>query len=579
MTPVSSTSDGEDLRVDARKRIGELLLDAGLVSPDQLREGLSEQQRAGGRLCYHLIRLGHVKTDDLVGFLRDQFGVAAVNLERYRIPADVLRLIPPEFAREHRVVPMHVLGNVLTVAMLDPSRAEEIGMIHEITGLEPEPVVCPQAALDAALARFYPSAGSEGDAAGGGVLDLNEEGDERHAASDSLQRGGGTGEAWLRRIILQAVRRRSREIHLEPAEEGLRARYRVAGVLQDGETAPREFRGEIARHALAVAGVGAMTPGQLPREGRFRIHARTRWLRATLAAFPTLFGERIVIRIVDDSLLARDFQELGMTREVAGEAQRLLSCRHGVVLINAPPGQGGRTLLYNLLLHLKGKGERNIMTLESQVRVPIPGISQTRAGGGSGLDFTVGLHSILLQDPDVVGVTDVPDRATMEMVFAAGRRCLVVALCDFRDNRQALEGIGDAGVGASTQALLLRGLMTQRLLPRLCGACRAPLADPVQLVEGVRDRRVEELAFFTASGCEQCGGTGRSGRVALFELLAMRGELRDRLRRGDPPQMVVEEAQRLGMWTLREDGIVKAAQGLADIGDVLEATADERAAP
>jgi type IV pilus assembly protein PilB len=219
------------------------------------------------------------------------------------------------------------------------------------------------------------------------------------------------------------------------------------------------------------------------------------------------------------------------------------------------------------------------MTLESPVRFPIAGISQTQVGGRSGLDFAAGLQSILHQEPDVVGLTDVPDRATLEMVFAAGRRCLVVALCGFRDNRQALDWIKDAGIGAPTQGLLLRGVLAQRLLPKICSACREPLAEPVRLVEGIRGRGVDELTFYSGSGCEQCGGTGRVGRVAIFELLSFREELRDRLMRGDPSQVLVEEAERLGMWSLREDGILKASQGLVDIREVLEATAADGSVP
>jgi type II secretory ATPase GspE/PulE/Tfp pilus assembly ATPase PilB-like protein len=410
------------------------------------------------------------------------------------------------------------------------------------------------------------------------VLELDEERDARHTALPLEAAGFSTGD-WLRRFVLQAVRRRSREIHLEASEAGLRSRYRVRGVLQDGETAPPELRRGIVRRFLSVAGVPAATSGLAPGEGRFRIHVRGRWLRATLSAFPTLFGERLVIRIVDESLLAREFQELGMSKGVADEAQRLLACRHGVLIVNAPPGQGRRTTFYSMLSHLKGEGGRNIMTLESPVRFPIAGVSQSQVGGAAGLVFSAGLQAILHQEPDVVGLTDVPDRATLEMVFAAGRRCLVVALFGFRDNQQALDWIRDAGVSAATMGLLLRGILAQRLLPKICSACREPLNEPVRLIEGIRGREPDELVFYTGSGCEQCGGTGRAGRVAIFELLSFREDLRDRLLHGDPSQVLLEEAQRLGMWSLREDGILKASQGLVDIREVLEATAADGSIP
>lgn len=563
--------------MDERKRIGELLLDAGAVTAAQLDEALAAQQRSGGRLCYNLIRLGHLKADDLVSFLRDQFGVAAVNLERYQVPQAVLRLIPAAFARQRQVVPLHILGRTLTVAMIDPSRADDIAAIRELTGLEPEPVICPEAALEAALLLYYPLVAPVV-ASGEGVLELDEEGGAHQAALPEAP-AGLSAEEWLRRFVLQAVRRRSREIHLEASETGLRSRFRVRGALQEGEIAPPELRREISRLCLALASVPEAAPGSAPAEGRFRIHVRSRWLRATLSAFPTLYGERLVIKIVDESLLAREFQELGMSKEVADEAQRLLAFRNGVLLVNAPPGQGRRTTFYSMLAYLKGEGGRNIMTLESPVRFPIPGISQSQVGGSSGLDFASGLQSILHQEPDVVGLTDVPDRATLDMVFTAGRRCLVVALCGLRDNQQVLDWIRDSGIGAGTLGLLLRGVLAQRLLPKICSTCRESLAEPVRLIEGIRSRGVDELAFYTGGGCQSCHGTGRAGRVAIFELLSFREVLRERLLRGDPSQILAEEAQRLGMWSLREDGILKASQGLVDIREVLEATAADGALP
>jgi type II secretory ATPase GspE/PulE/Tfp pilus assembly ATPase PilB-like protein len=554
--------------MDARKRIGDLLLDAGVINEAQLREALEEQQRSGGRLCYNLIRLGYLSADTLLGFLRDQFGVAAINLERFQVPEEVLRLIPASFARERRIVPLHVLGRTLTIALLDPSRADDIAAVREITGLDPEPLICPQASLEAALRRLYPPGAAD---AAGGVLELGDEGEMRRLLSAEPPPEGFAAEDWLRRFVLQAVRRRSREIHLEATDSGLHARFRVRGVLQEGETVPPAAAHDVVQRALLIAGCH---PGDtaLPAAGRLRLRVFSRWLRATLSSFPTLLGERIVIKIVDEVLQAREFQELGMSEEVAGEAQRLLAQRAGVVLVGAPPGQGRRTTFSSLLSFLAAGGGRNVMTLENPVRYPLAGVAQCQVGGRAGLDFAAGLQSLLQQDPDVVGLTDVPDRATLEMVFVAARRCLVVALCEARDTLEALVWMRDAGISASALGLSLRGVIAQRLLPKLCVSCRERLREPPLLLEGIRGRDPGELTFSTAPGCAACGGTGRSGRVAIFELLACRDEVRDRLLRGDAPRLVAEEAQRLGMWTLREEGIHKASEGLVDIREVIEAT-------
>jgi type IV pilus assembly protein PilB len=334
-------------------------------------------------------------------------------------------------------------------------------------------------------------------------------------------------------------------------------------------------RREIAERAVALAGCPPAGAVPLPAEGLLRIRVRNRWLRATLASFPTLHGERLVLKIVDETLQAREFQELGMSHEVAGEAQRLLAHRSGVVLIAAPQGQGRRTTLSSFLSFLAAGGGRNVMTLENPVRFPIPGVAQSQVGGRTGLDFATGLQSLLHQEPDVIGLTDVPDRATLDMVFGAARRCLIVALCEARDTLQALAWVRDAGISPAAQGLQLRGLLAQRLLPKLCSSCREPLAEQPRLLEGIRGHDEGELIFYSGAGCAACGGSGRDGRVAIFELLAVREELRDRLLRGDPLQLVVEEAQRMGMWTLREDGLLKASQGLVDVREVLEATSEE----
>lgn len=561
--------------MDERKRIGDLLRDAGIVTEAQLEAALAEQRRSGGRLCYNLIRLGHLRADDLVGFLRDQFGVAAVNLERYQVPEEVLRLLPSSFARERRIVPLHVLGPTLTVAMVDPSRADDIAAVREITGLEPEPVITPEAALEAALERFYPTAPGAGGAEGA-LLDLGDEARAR-ALLAPTPAGGLDAEDWLRRALLMAVRRRTREIHLEPLEEGLRVRYRVRGELQDGDLIPAEVRDRVTRRARSLAGAGARG-GSLPAEGRFRLNIRGRRLRATLSAMPTLHGERIVVKILDESLLAREFQELGMSKEVADETQRLLMSRTGLVLLCAPPGQGKTTTFYSFLTFLRGEGGRNVMTLECPVRFPLAGVSQTQVGGDTGLDFGSGMQAALHQEPDVIGLAELPNTEALEMALATSRRCLVVARSPLRDCEQALAWLREVGASPGTLGLLLRGILAQRVLPKLCTACREPLAETVPLLEGVRDARIEELSFYAADGCGQCGSTGRVGRVAVFELLSFRGELRDKLLRGEPGRVIVDAAQRLGMWTLREDGVLKASRGLLDVRELLEAMGSEEPA-
>ncbi len=558
---------------EEKKRIGELLVKAGLVSESQLQTALKEQEKQGGRLCYNLIRLGTLRADDLLGFLREQFGVAAINLEHFQIDRSVLNLVPEDFAREHGVVPLHLLDNTLTVAMVDPSWQDGIRTLQDLTGFEIDPIIAPESCLETAVRHYYGSPPSEGTFfSAEGVLNLGEEGEEKHLYTQEPSSEGYSPEGWLKRFVLQAIKRRSREMHLEPVEEGLRVRFRISGRLQEGEVAPKRSRSAVIQRALNLARIDTNASGRVPLEGRVRINVRKRWLRANLSSFPTLYGERLVVRIMDESLIDREMQELGMSKEVADEARRILSLEHGVFLISAPPNQGKTTTLYSFLNYLKSEEGKNIMTLENPVHFPLAGVSQSQLVHGSGLDFSTGLQALLRQEPDVVGLSDIPDAKTLRMLLNASRQCLVIGLCNFPDNLQALEWIRDCGISRTTQALLIRGLLAQRLLPKICSDCRETLTEPVHIMEGIREKRPEELVFYAGRGCGRCNETGGAGRLGLFELLSFRGGLRDHLAEGSAPQIIYEEAQRQGMRPLREDGIVKATQGLVDVREVLDAT-------
>lgn len=560
-----------------KRKIGDLLLGAGLVTEEQLQDALEEQERHGGRLCYNLIRQGSIRADDLLRFLREQFGVAAVNLDHFSIEPAVLDRLPGEFARSRRVIPLHLLEETLTVAMADPWHREVIEELQEVTGMKIDPLIAPEATLANAIARYYPLGGpGEGPVAEEGLLTLTDETEERRFHQSGPLPEGRSGEEWLKRFVLQAIKRRSREVHLEPVEHGLQVRFRVGNKLCEGETLPPVVGREVALRSLALAGIDLRASANGPMEGRLGIAVRQRKLRATLSSFPTLYGERLVLQIMDDTLRERDFQELGMSPEVADELSRILGMRNGLLLVSAPPGQGRKTTFYGLLNHLRSDGGRNIMTLEYPLQYPLAGVSQTQVSFVGGMDFYSGLKSLLRQNPDVTGLTDINDCRTLELVFTAARQCLVVGLCSFWDTLQVLEWMASCGIGAAMQSHLLRGLLVQRLLPRICSHCRVSLEAPANLVEGIRDRTPEELTFYSGEGCEHCGQTGREGRLGIFELLSLRSALRELLAEGREGRILYDEAQRQGMRTLQEDGLLKASQGLVDVRDVLEATREGR---
>jgi len=557
---------------EEKKRIGDLLLEARVITEEQLQQALEEKKARGGRLCFNLIRLGALKADDLLQFLSEQFGVAAVNLDHFHVGGEIVELIPRKFALEEKVVPLHLLDDTLTVAMVDPGSGEIVEKLGEITGMKVDPLIAPEASLVSALEKYYGGGGGVRPVGAEGVLRLGEEKEERRLYRSTPPREGYTDEDWLKRFFLQAIKSRSREIHLEPTADGLRARFRSGGRLSKGETAPVGRLRGIVDFGLGLAGIDSGSSTGSPMEGRLKVVVRKRDLPVTLSSFPTIHGERLVFKIMDDVLVGRGLQELGMSKEIADEVGRVLNMQTGVFFVNAPPGQGKKTTLYSLLDCLRKEEGRNIMTLEHPVQYPVADVSQTQVSFGQGVDFYHGLKSLFRQNPDVVGLTDVSDCRTLELVFTAARQCLVIGLCSFWDNRQALEWIRNCGVSPATQADLIRGLLVQRVLPRICSSCRENLEAPVELIEGVRDKSPEDLVFYTGVGCRKCGQSGRSGRLGIFEFLNFHFSVRDLMARNTEVQIVYDEALRQGMWSLQEDGIMKATQGLVDVRDVLEST-------
>lgn len=559
---------------EARKRIGDLLLDAGIVSEEDIQNALLEKENSGGRLCYNLMRIGALKADDLLVFLREQFGVAAVNLDSFQLEKKVVDLLPQDFAIRRQVVPLHVFDNTVTVAMVDPGRTEIVEEIEKLTGMGVDPLITPQASLEKALERYY---GPQGGLAGGDrvpSLVVEDEAKAQHLYLQNVPAGGLSPEDWLKRFFLQAIKRRAREFHLEPRKTGLCSRYRVEEKLRDGETAPPDMSDAITEMIMKTARMdrGGSTA---PHEGRMVINVKNRSLNAELSSYRTILGSRIVFRILDEGILGKGFQELGMSKDISDDLGRILGLGTGLFLISAPPGGGKRTTFYNILNYLSSDRGRNIMTMEHPVQYPVEGINQTEVSFGQGVDFYFGLKSLLHQNPDVVALSDISDCRTLELAFHAARQCLVIAMAGFGDNIQAFDWISNCGISRDALSRLLRGLLVQRVLPRLCNKCREQIDPPEELVEGVRDKRREELTFYHGSGCQSCGRTGKSGKIGIFEMLSLRFTLRDILARGGDYQVLYDEAQRQGMWTLREDGTVKATQGLVDVRDVLDATRDE----
>ncbi len=549
------------------KRIGQVLIEAGLITEVQLAEALEMQQREGGRICSNLVRLGFLSADDLLRFLSGQFGVAALNIAHYRIPATVLALLPADLARRRRVVPLNVFEGNLTLAMEDPRDASAVEEVERATGLKVDPLITPSTVLQEALRRYY--AADEGAPGGGGrkVLSLDEKSDHP-AVFDAREAPGDLSPLnWLKRIIFLAIKKRSREVHLEPREGDMALRFRVGQRLVAGEDLPSDAGRGIADVLLAYGGCGAAGSCRA-REGWLTVKVKNHDLKLIFSIFPVIHGRRTLIRLADEGLLKRPLREQGMSEAEERGIRGVLAGRKGLYLVAAPAAQQRRWMMYQLIELVHDEGT-NVFTVEPQVLFPLAGVNQTVYADRRGCQRHEVLEAALRQEPDVLGLADLDDPRLVDGVWEASSRSLVIGTMPLADTGEALAWLQREHRHPLALAHLLLGILSVRFVPALCPRCRRPMSVKMEMIEGTRDMKPEEMKFQEAPGCEHCERTGRMGQIGLFESLIVDGEVRDLLAAETPAKVVHEEAQRRGMRTIFEDGLAKAARGEVDPRDVL----------
>ncbi len=551
------------------KKIGEILLEAGLVTEPQMQEALERQKQEGGRICSHLIKLGYLKADVLLEFLRLQFGVAAVNLSSYRIPDKVLSLIPAPLARRFHVIPVNVLEQSLTLAMEDPRDSAAIEAVERQTTLKVDPLIVPQAVLEEALQKYYPEEkeyrpqGQERK-----VFALDEKTDHP-AVYDPKETPGNLSPAnWLKRVIFLGIKKRSREIHLEPREEDTLVRYRTGAKLVNGDIIPRTTSLSMISLLLGFSGHDPLGSARRPIEGWLRLRVKNRELKLLFSTFPVIHGDRVVMRLIDESYLKRPLTEQGLDKAEEARVARALRGKRGLFLVSSPAGQQRNWTMYHLLDLLKNDNV-NIVTVEPYLLYPLPGVNQTLYSLRKGRRQQDVLEGALRQEPDIIGLSEMDDYVMLEKALTAASQCLVLGTLPMVNTYEVITWLQGARYNSLAMAHLLVGMFTLRVIPRLCPACRRPFEGRIDILEGTRDKRPEDMRFYEALGCERCEGTGRIGHLGLFESVVLDDELRDLFALGAPAKVIYEEAQRRGMMTLLEDGFIKASRGEVDVRDVL----------
>ncbi|MFU8855732.1 MAG: type II secretion system ATPase GspE [Deferrisomatales bacterium] len=564
----------------ARRGLGELLLGKGLLDEEGLARGKAGQAERGGSLSEALSSLGLVGSEALLQAQAEAFGLpVAPEIRPAEIPEDVVRLVPIQFAKRHRVLPLGEENGRVLVAVAD---GEDLRVLHDLRVLLGRPVspcLAPADRILQAINRVY-ELGS--DRAGDLMEGLSDVGLSAlaHELEEPKDLLDASDEAPIIRLVngimFQAVKDRASDIHVEAFERELQIRYRIDGVLYPVLTPPKTLQAAITSRIKVMAGLD-IAEKRLPQDGRIRIKIAGKDIDIRVSVLPTAYGERVVMRLLDKSAVLLDLEELGLGGERLEAFKKLITRPYGILLVTGPTGSGKTTTLYAALSRINSE-DINIITVEDPIEYQLRGIGQIHVNPKIDLTFAAGLRSILRQDPDVIMVGEIRDGETAEIAIQASLTGhLVLSTLHTNDAAGAVTRLVDMGVEPFLVSSSVLAILAQRLVRVLCPACREPyLPPPEGLAElGLHASDLPEGHLYRAKGCPHCMQTGYRGRSGIYELLTVDERIRNLIMKGADSATIKEEARRGGMLTLRDDGTRKLLRGITSAEEVLRVTQEE----
>ena len=567
-------------------RLGEILVKDSLISEEQLKQAIDYQKKNGGRLGTCLVKMGLVSDDDITAVLSRQYGIPSINLKFYEVDPAVIKLVPQETAVRYQIVPLSRVGSTLTIAMTDPTNVFAMDDIKFMTGFNVEPVVASETAIGEAIHKFYGAvesveeldkvmrdlAGDDGDA-----LELAAEESEMDLAS--LERAAEEAPIikLCNLILTDAVKRGASDIHVEPYEKEYRVRFRIDGVLQNVMAPPMKLKDAITSRIKIMSKLD-ISEKRLPQDGRIMIKyakdGRKKELDFRVSTVPTLFGEKIVMRLLDKENLRLDMTKLGFEAESLKKFEKQILKPYGMVLVTGPTGSGKTNTLYSSVARLN-QPDTNIMTAEDPVEFQLPGINQVQMKEQIGLNFASALRAFLRQDPNIILVGEIRDFETAEIaVKAALTGHLVLSTLHTNDAPSTISRLMNMGIEPFLVATSVNLICAQRLVRRVCVGCKEPLQiQPQALVEaGYTDEESQKTTAYHGKGCATCNNSGYKGRVGLYEVMEVTDELRELILVGASALELRKKALELGMVSLRRSGLIKVAAGLTTMEEVLRET-------
>src|SRR5436190_3846748 len=562
-------------------RLGELLTKANLITQDQLKEALRVQKETGGKLGETLIKLGFVSEEDITECLSQQFGVPSINLAHFEIDASVIKLIPADVARKYNILPVNKTGATITIAMADPTNVFAMDDIKFMTGYHVEPVVASDLGIKAAIDNYYGTTSSlelkkvmedlqQSESADLEVLDEDEE-------MNLDQLVDSTEEApvvkLVNLILTDAIKRGASDIHIEPYEKEFRVRFRIDGILYEIMNPPLKLKDAITSRMKILAKLD-ISEKRLPQDGRIKLkmklNEKNKELDFRVSVLPTLFGEKIVMRLLDKDNLRLDMTKLGFEQESLTKFEEAIFKPWGMVLVTGPTGSGKTNTLYSALAKVNSP-EVNIMTAEDPVEFNLPGINQVQMKESIGLNFAATLRSFLRQDPNIILVGEIRDFETAEIAIkAALTGHLVLSTLHTNDAPSTISRLMNMGIEPFLVATSVHCIVAQRLTRRVCVECKIEqeVAPQVLIDAGFTPEEARTVKVYKGTGCPTCGNKGYKGRVGLYELLEITDEIRELILVGASALEVKKKAIEQGMITLRRSGLIKAMNGMTTLEEV-----------
>ena len=558
--------------MDKQKTIIELLLKNGVLKQDQVNKAMDEAKKTGAPIEKILERMGFISEIDIVKMQADSLGVPFMDLADYLIDSEVINLIPEQTAKKCNAVPLFKIGDTLTVAMVDPLDISAIDEIRKKSNVQAiEAVLSTEDMINKVIDQYYGAIGNAEEL----IKEVAKDKDSMviKDASTLTEIAQDTPVIKLANIIIiQAVKDRASDIHIEPEQDKVRIRYRIDGILKEVKNMPKYLQSALTSRIKIMAKLD-ISETRKPQDGRIQIKMENKNLDLRVSTFPTVYGENVVMRILDKSSVLLGLAELGFSKKDLQDFDKVIRHSNGIILVTGPTGSGKTSTLYATLSTINSM-EKNIITIEDPVEYEIPLIRQTQINPKAGLTFATGLRSILRQDPDIVMVGEIRDKETAEIAVQASLTGhLVLSTLHTNDAPSALTRLIDMGVEPFLISSSVIAILAQRLVRVICPKCKEKYKPTKEELKGMH--LSQDIELFRGKGCKNCKDSGFGGRIGIFELMLINSEIKSMIIAKRSADEIKKKALGLGMRILYDDGIEKVKNGTTTIGEVLRVTEEE----